>query len=172
MVCVIQVKGKKDSGKTTVIEKSIMIIKEKFPNVKVAVFKHSHHMLDLKGKDTDRFKVAGANIVVFQEGNVESVVFLPEFKSLNLMDIIPVQVILIEGFSDLFIKNSFEITEPSQADMIANDVVRAVESCINKDENHMTALIDDTRRNIDDPFLLLAIKILKKYGIKKVELLS
>ena len=53
--------GRSKTGKTTVIEKLIPALREK--GFKIAVIKHHHHDfdIDIPGKDTYRYKQAGAS---------------------------------------------------------------------------------------------------------------
>ncbi|PKL52109.1 MAG: molybdopterin-guanine dinucleotide biosynthesis protein B [Nitrospira bacterium HGW-Nitrospira-1] len=61
--CIIGIAGYSGSGKTTLIEKILPELKKQ--GFCVGVLKHIHHKLviDVKGKDTDRFYRAGANFV-------------------------------------------------------------------------------------------------------------
>ena len=85
--------GTSDSGKTTMICEIIERMKE----YRIAVVKHTPHGIDTQGKDSDRFKKAGAEEVVLLNG--ESVHFkrgeslYGVLKSLREYD-----VILVEGF--------------------------------------------------------------------------
>ena len=56
--------GFKDSGKTTLIEAVVLLLRER--GLSVAVVKHDAHgvQFDRPGKDSDRFFQAGADIVV------------------------------------------------------------------------------------------------------------
>jgi len=85
--------GSSNSGKTTMICELI----EKLKDYKVAVVKHTPHGIDVEGKDSERFKEAGAGEVVLL--NSEAVHFrrgeslYRVLKSLRDYD-----VILVEGF--------------------------------------------------------------------------
>jgi len=84
MGCIIQVVGKKDTGKTSAIERAVKILKEK--GYSVAVVKHSHHEIDIQGKDTYRFWEAGSDIVIFNDS--KCVMFYR--CNLNLLYLLPV----------------------------------------------------------------------------------
>ncbi len=156
MSCIAQIKGKKDSGKTTVIEKVIGMLRANFPDITIAVFKHSHHLLDLQGKDTDRFRRAGANVIVFQEGEEESVIFLPGFQGFKLLDLMPVDVVLIEGFSKINVSRSFEIDNISQIEETSRKVFESLVECLKAEKR--------SEEKKEDPLVLFALSILKKYG--------
>ncbi|MCY0859839.1 MAG: molybdopterin-guanine dinucleotide biosynthesis protein B [Sulfolobaceae archaeon] len=158
MGCIAQIKGKKDSGKTAVIEKVIGMLRTNFPGITIAVFKHSHHSLDLQGKDTDRFRRAGADVIVFQEGEEESVIFLPGFQGFKLIDLIPVDVVLIEGFSKIDVSRSFEIDNVSQIEETSRKVFENLVECLKVEKRN------DERK--EDPLVLFALSILKKYGLR------
>lgn len=95
--------GYSGSGKTTLIEKVVCALQER--NKQVAVIKQSQQekSIDQAGKDTQRFRLAGAHPVVFM-GISETVIFE---KQRELDDIITeivekhqVDIILIEGAYD------------------------------------------------------------------------
>ncbi len=86
--------GPSNSGKTKLIEEILQKIKGKY---RIAVVKHTPHGIDLKGKDSWRFKDAGANEVVLLGDEVvrfqNSQSLFSVLKSLKDYDII-----LVEGF--------------------------------------------------------------------------
>jgi len=61
--CVIGVGGESGTGKTTIIEKALPVLRKQ--GLSVGVIKHAHHKLafDRRDKDTDRFHRAGADYV-------------------------------------------------------------------------------------------------------------
>lgn len=65
--CVIGVGGASGTGKTTLIERALPELKRQ--GLAVGVVKHAHHGLtvDRRGKDTDRFYLAGADYVFAQD---------------------------------------------------------------------------------------------------------
>ena len=92
---IICIAGRSQSGKTTLIEKLIPVIKEK--GYRVGSIKHSHHIFDFdkSGKDSWRHKDAGAETVIVaspgkiamvkndHEGTLESL--LNYFSDLDLV---------------------------------------------------------------------------------------
>jgi molybdopterin-guanine dinucleotide biosynthesis protein B len=66
---VISVIGKSDSGKTTVIEKLIPVLKKR--GYKIGIIKHASHGFDAdrRGKDSWRHKQAGADTVMVASPN-------------------------------------------------------------------------------------------------------
>ena len=94
--------GRSNTGKTTVIERLIPILSEK--GIKVAVIKHHPHDfdIDIPGKDTYRYKQAGATMSILASPGKVAVVEDTE-KELSLEEIITryvhdVDLLLIEGF--------------------------------------------------------------------------
>lgn len=63
MIPVVSIVGKSNSGKTTLIERIIPVLKEK--GYKVGAIKHDAHGFDIdhEGKDTWRMAVSGADII-------------------------------------------------------------------------------------------------------------
>jgi molybdopterin-guanine dinucleotide biosynthesis adapter protein len=91
---IVQVVGRSGSGKTLLLASATRALRAR--GYAVAVLKHSHHVPDLRGKDTDRFRAAGADFVLFS-GRRSFVLFRGE--ALELMRSLPVDVVLVEGYS-------------------------------------------------------------------------
>jgi molybdopterin-guanine dinucleotide biosynthesis protein B len=94
--------GRSNTGKTTVIERLIPILVEK--GIRVAVIKHHPHDvdIDIPGKDTYRYKKAGATMSVLASPRKIAVVKDTE-DELTLTEIISryvndVDFLIIEGF--------------------------------------------------------------------------
>ena len=95
--------GRSKTGKTTVIEKLIPALREK--GLKIAVIKHHHHDfdIDIPGKDTYRYKQAGASTSIIASPGKVAVVE-DTARELPLHEIITryvhddVDLLLIEGF--------------------------------------------------------------------------
>lgn len=87
------------TGKTTLIEKLVVCLKEK--GLRVAVVKHDAHQIDIdrEGKDSWRFTEAGADMSVVC--SAEKTAYI-EKRSLSFKDVISqvhdVDLILVEGF--------------------------------------------------------------------------
>jgi molybdopterin-guanine dinucleotide biosynthesis protein B len=101
---VIGIAGRSGSGKTTLIEGLIPLLRK--TGIRVAVIKHTHHDLafDVPGKDSYRFKLAGAStaILVTRSGmgivkDFEKEPSLDEIVSLYAAD---ADVVIVEGFTD------------------------------------------------------------------------
>jgi molybdopterin-guanine dinucleotide biosynthesis adapter protein len=94
--------GRSNTGKTTVIERLIPILCER--GLKVAVIKHHPHdfNIDIPGKDTYRYKQAGATTSIIASPGKVAVVEDTE-RELSLEEIITryvrdVDLLIIEGF--------------------------------------------------------------------------
>jgi molybdopterin-guanine dinucleotide biosynthesis adapter protein len=100
------------SGKTTLLTQLIPLLKTK--GLRIAVIKHSHHLFDIDqpGKDSYRFRSAGANTVllaskkrraIMTELTVENEPRLTE--QLEHLNPTQIDLILVEGFkADVFPK--------------------------------------------------------------------
>lgn len=95
-----------NSGKTTLIERMIPLLAAR--SIRVAVIKHVHHEFDMDtpGKDSYRFRAAGANQVLAGSGQRAflTMEFRPprEYPDLHqliaVIDQTAVELILVEGF--------------------------------------------------------------------------
>lgn len=85
--------GFSDSGKTTMIVKLVERLKDRYS---IAVVKHVSHEIDMRGKDSERFRAVGAKEVVLIGGE-EVRIKDPEnlFSALKSLDY---DVIFVEGF--------------------------------------------------------------------------
>lgn len=102
--CVIGIAGYSGSGKTTLIEKILSELKRQ--GFCVGLIKHIHHNLaiDVKGKDTDRFFRAGADLV-FAHDAQQGFMRLRHQKG-NLLEATgkfpsELDLIIVEGHKDL-----------------------------------------------------------------------
>ena len=90
------------TGKTTIIEQLIPLLKQ--AGLRVAAVKHDAHdfEIDREGKDSWRFTHAGADVTVIQSQTKTALI---EQRSLSLADALSrihdVDVILAEGYNDL-----------------------------------------------------------------------
>jgi molybdopterin-guanine dinucleotide biosynthesis protein B len=104
---VIAVVGSKSSGKTTTIEALVKGLTKQ--NYRVAVIKHvsePNFTLDTKGKDTWRFRQAGANIVTTIADHEMGIMKITDTHKLSLKQIIDScgsegDVVFLEGFKEL-----------------------------------------------------------------------
>ena len=97
--------GRKNSGKTTVIEELIRQLSHRYS---IAVVKHVHHRkgleVDRKGKDTWRFKEAGAKTVIGISPDqlyiYSEYVDIDPISIVNMLSrkIMEYDIVLIEGF--------------------------------------------------------------------------
>ncbi len=107
-ICVL---GKKDTGKTGLAERIIATLVNR--KIRVAAVKHTTHKLELdtKGTDSYRFQKSGANpVILFSSGRIT--VYVNDYiKPVSIEDIekniiIPVDVVIIEGFSEIVQKDN------------------------------------------------------------------
>lgn len=96
---VLSVVGVSDSGKTTLLEKLIPLLRGK--GLRLAIIKHDAHSfeMDHEGKDTWRFAKAGADVVAISS---RAKTALMEYRDLDLNAVISrikdVDIILTEGY--------------------------------------------------------------------------
>ena len=100
---VLGIYGKSDSGKTVLITKVISWLKSNGYTVATIKITDKKISMDTKGKDTDRYKTAGSDLIVFSTG-IETTIITP--MAMKIDDIIsyisdgPIDIILIEGAND------------------------------------------------------------------------
>lgn len=90
MTCVIQITGDKDVGKTVLAEKIIRELKAR--GYSVVAIKLSHHDPEPPSKDTYRLRSAGADRVVFYNGDI----FVLYTKNIDC-NILAADYIIVEG---------------------------------------------------------------------------
>ena len=98
--CIVQVVGPSGTGKTTTIVKVVKTLKGM--GLRVAVLKHTHHDIDVPGKDSWRFLEEGgadASIVVKGRGERVAVFTRLDFSSILEALRLSFDVIIVEGFS-------------------------------------------------------------------------
>lgn len=160
MSCIIQVIGRKDSGKTSAIEKAVKRLKAE--GKKVAVIKHSHHEIDLQGKDTYRFWNAGADIVLFNDN--KCVAFYP--CDISIISLLPVDVVIVEGYKDLELGKKIEIKSPEEIDYVSERIYEEAKNC------HMDCkiILDGKITNCDDFKITLLYNLLKMLNVREVKI--
>lgn len=92
----------KGYGKTRLIEE--LITKAKQENYRVVVIKHAHRGVDVKGKDSQRFIEAGANVVMLVSDRLQAIFVRKGYGLLeNLLATFNIResLIFIEGFKEL-----------------------------------------------------------------------
>jgi len=149
---IISIVGKSESGKTTLIEKIIPVLKKR--GYKIGTIKHAYHGFDIdqKGKDSWRHKKAGADmtlvaspgkIAIVKDENSESLASLKKY--FDDMDLI-----IIEGYK----KESNPKIEIFRS-------ARHREPLCQNDDN-LIALVTDTKLDLKVP----------KFGLEDTEKLT
>lgn len=137
MTCVVQITGYKDVGKTIVAERIIKKLKEAGHTV-VAV-KLSHHEPEPPTKDTYRMRKAGADVVIFYNGDI----FVTYAKETNC-DVLDADYVVLEGLRDRKVGYKIHVGPgaPPDADVVVTDVDVEVEvKCVEVDPCRLLALI-------------------------------
>lgn len=122
MPLVFQVVGPSGSGKTLALEGAVRRLRRR--GLRVAVLKHAHHPIDLAGKDTDRLRRSGSDVVVFAS---DQCVLFTDWDAADLAEVLPVDVVLVEGFRDRrFPGPRIRVRAATEADRVAARIDRAV----------------------------------------------
>jgi len=138
VICIV---GRSQSGKTTLIEKLIPVLKNK--GYRIGTIKHSHHIFDFdkSGKDSWRHKDAGAEAVIIaspgkiamvkndHRGTLESL--LDYFGDLDL--------VITEGYKDAH-QPKIEVVRAARHDDI-----------LLREDGHLVAVVTDAEVEIDLP---------------------
>ena len=138
VICIV---GRSQSGKTTLIEKLIPILKDK--GYRIGTIKHSHHIFDFdkSGKDSWRHKDAGAEtVIIASPGKIAMVKNDPQGT--------------LEGLIGYFDDMDLLITEGyKSARRPKIEVVRAARhaDALLKEDDCLVAVVSDTNLEIDRP---------------------
>jgi len=130
VVCVVQFIGPSGSGKTSYIVALSRILKSH--GLRVAVLKHTHHSVDVPGKDSWRFvEEGGADYSIVVRGSGDRVAIFTRDKSLeSIVEWLEgrVDVVLVEGFKDLQLGYKVDLTV--DADNAINKALEYLERCL------------------------------------------
>jgi len=149
VICIV---GRSQSGKTTLIEKLIPVIKNK--GYRIGTIKHSHHIFDFdkSGKDSWRHKDAGAEAVIIASPGKIAMVKNDQRGTLES---------LLDYFGDL----DLVITEGYKgAHQPKIEVVRAArhDEALLREDEHLVAVVTDADLEIELPI----------FGLEEVENLA
>ena len=138
IICIV---GRSQSGKTTLIEKLIPVLKNK--GYRIGTIKHSHHIFDFdkSGKDSWRHKDAGADAVIIASPGKIAMVKNDRQGTLES---------LLDYFSDL----DLVITEGYKgARQPKIEVVRAArhDDALLRQDSHLVAVVTDADLDIKLP---------------------
>lgn len=149
VICIV---GRSQSGKTTLIEKLIPVIKNK--GYRIGTIKHSHHIFDFdkSGKDSWRHKDAGAEAVIIASPGKIAMLKNDHRGTLES---------LLDYFGDL----DLVVTEGYKgARQPKIEVVRAARhgEALLRDDKHLVAVVTDADLEINLPV----------FGLEEVENLA
>ena len=138
VICIV---GRSQSGKTTLIEKLIPVLRNK--GYRIGTIKHSHHIFDFdkSGKDSWRHKDAGAEAVIIASPGKIAMVKNDHQGTLDS---------LVDYFSDL----DLVITEGYKgARKPKIEVVRAArhDDALLREDSHLAAVVTDADLEIEQP---------------------
>jgi molybdopterin-guanine dinucleotide biosynthesis protein B len=129
MTCVVQITGGKDVGKTALAERIIRRLKE--GGYAVVAIKVSHHDPEPPTKDTRRLREAGADKVLFYNGEI----YVLYTRAVSCGDI-DADYVVLEGLRDRKVGYKIHIgpNPPPDADLVLTTPNEEVEiRCVKKD---------------------------------------
>ncbi|MFZ8839961.1 MAG: molybdopterin-guanine dinucleotide biosynthesis protein MobB [Pyrobaculum sp.] len=129
MTCVVQITGGKDVGKTALAERIIRRLKE--GGYTVVAIKVSHHDPELPTKDTRRLRKAGADRVLFYNGEI----YVLYTRAVSCGDI-DADYVVLEGLRDRKVGYKIHIgpDPPPDADLVLTAPNEEVEiRCVKKE---------------------------------------
>jgi len=129
MTCVVQITGGKDVGKTALAERIIQRLKER--GYTVSAIKVSHHDPEPPTKDTRRLRKAGADRVLFYNGEV----YVLYTRAVSCGDI-DADYVIVEGLRDRKVGYKLHIgpDPPPDADVVLATPNEEVEiRCVERD---------------------------------------
>jgi molybdopterin-guanine dinucleotide biosynthesis protein B len=138
IICIV---GRSQSGKTTLIEKLIPVLKHK--GYRIGTIKHSHHIFDFdkSGKDSWRHKDAGADaVIIASPGKIAMVKNDYQGTLESLLDYF--------GDLDLVITEGYKGAHQPKI-----EVVRAArhDDALLRDDRHLVAVVTDADLDIKLP---------------------
>lgn len=130
MTKIVAVSGFKNSGKTTLIEKLLMILTKE--GLKVATVKHDGHNFvgDREGTDTDRHRKAGAVGTAIYSDN--------QYMIINQVAIDERELFRAFDYADLILLEGFKYSDYPKIEIVKNG-----EESVGK---HVLALVSDVER--------------------------
>ncbi|BBL48172.1 MULTISPECIES: molybdopterin-guanine dinucleotide biosynthesis protein B [Metallosphaera] len=161
MDCIFQIVGRKDSGKTLVIERAVSALKRR--GLTVATVKHTHHEINPSRKDTARFMNAGSDVTILHSNDCA---LLWRCSTPDYLDLIPADVVLVEGFADRDLGKKIVVNDPSDADRVVKEIVEEASQC------KLEASVEVFPKQKDKMVYMTLYKLMKKWGIKEVKLLD
>jgi len=132
------------TGKTTLLEHIIPILKQQ--GVRVGLIKHSHHnfQIDQPGKDSFRLRTAGASPVMLVSTHRRAIIteIVPTQEprldeELKLFDQSQVDLVLVEGFKALLYP-----TDPDIIAIASDELLELPEHLPNLDINQPQMIVD------------------------------
>lgn len=132
----IAIVGVHNSGKTTLIEKLIPLLKAR--GLRVGTLKHTCHEgfeIDMAGKDTSRHRLAGSEAVAISSG--EKTVLIREFKSQLALD----ELLGLFGSQDLVLVEGFKKSNLPKVEVFRKDLGK--DPVAAQDPNLMAIYSDD-----------------------------
>lgn len=129
MICVVQITGGKDVGKTVLAERVIRRLKE--GGYTVVAIKVSHHEPEPPTKDTRRLREAGADRVLFYNGEI----YVLYTRAVSCGDI-DADYVVLEGLRDRKVGYKIHIgpDPPPDADLVLTTPNEEVEiRCVKKE---------------------------------------
>ncbi|MBN1214998.1 MAG: molybdopterin-guanine dinucleotide biosynthesis protein B [Candidatus Lokiarchaeota archaeon] len=158
MLNIISIIGYSNSGKTNFIEIAIKRLKKQL-NKNCAVIKFIHeHKIDIEGKDTYRFKEAGALLAITQNSYSETTIFLK--NKLSFINIIKwledspfnINLIFIESFRDKNFPTILCVKDEEEIKPQLNENIKAISGLICTDSNRKDKYYDIPLINIETQF--------------------
>jgi|GEM_PF-823836 len=141
MTCVVQITGGKDVGKTALAERIISNLKER--GYTVSAIKVSHHDPEPPTKDTHRLRQAGADKVLFYNGEI----YVLYTRTIVCSDI-DADYIILEGLRDRKVGYKIHVgpDPPPDADVVLATPDEEVEiRCVERDICEVLAQVSQYR---------------------------
>jgi molybdopterin-guanine dinucleotide biosynthesis adapter protein len=158
---IIQVVGRSGSGKTLTLVSAIGRLRRR--GLRVAVLKHSHHPMDLPGKDTSRLRRGGADLVLFSS---DRTVVIGDWDPIRLLPLLPVDVVLVEGYHGRRLSPlRFVVRNPEDARRVA----RAIVSSVPGPRAPVKLLVNGRKAPIDDVWTMIGA-LMAQRNVRRIEL--
>ncbi|MEW6620828.1 MAG: molybdopterin-guanine dinucleotide biosynthesis protein B [bacterium] len=149
MIPIVSIVGRKNSGKTTLIESLVPELRKR--GYAIGVIKHHSHIIkqgevDCEGKDTYRYQLAGAQTTVLAGQN--KLMLIRKLKNPCSIDEIS-RMYLSE--LDLILTEGYKLEDKPKIEVFRQEIVKKTGLLCNPEKDNLVAVVSDCPFNLEIP---------------------